>query len=104
MIFPELVVCGYPPRDLLTQAGFVDRNLDQLARVAALSTAAAIESTISEPGTLAIGSHIAADLYARAAGWSQASLLDPAARVDLPDIGEIGMLSDCYRDTPLSRA
>jgi prephenate dehydratase len=30
---------------------------------AALSTAAAIESALSEPGTLAIGSHIAAELY-----------------------------------------
>jgi len=31
--------------------------------VAALSTAGAIESAIAEPGTAAIGSHIAADLY-----------------------------------------
>ena len=39
VVFTELATTGYPPRDLLTQAGFVDRNLDQLARVAALSTA-----------------------------------------------------------------
>ena len=38
VVFTELATTGYPPRDLLTQAGFVDRNLDQLARVAALST------------------------------------------------------------------
>jgi NAD+ synthase (glutamine-hydrolysing) len=38
VVFTELATTGYPPRDLLTQAGFVERNLAQLARVAALST------------------------------------------------------------------
>ncbi|MGE0394579.1 MAG: NAD+ synthase, partial [Vicinamibacterales bacterium] len=36
-VFTELATTGYPPRDLLTQAGFIDRNLAQLDRVAALS-------------------------------------------------------------------
>ena len=40
-VFTELATTGYPPRDLLTQAGFVDRNLAQLDRIAALSTATA---------------------------------------------------------------
>ena len=39
-VFTELATTGYPPRDLLTQSGFVDRNLAQLDRLAALSTAA----------------------------------------------------------------
>ncbi len=38
VVFSELATTGYPPRDLLTQAAFVDRNLDLLTRVAALST------------------------------------------------------------------
>src|SRR5262245_52342400 len=38
IVFSEMAATGYPPRDLLTQAGFIDRNLEQLDRVAALST------------------------------------------------------------------
>jgi len=30
VVFPELVVCGYPPMDLLDQATFVERNLSAL--------------------------------------------------------------------------
>jgi NAD+ synthase (glutamine-hydrolysing) len=39
VVFSELATTGYPPRDLLTHASFVDRNLEQLDRIAALSTA-----------------------------------------------------------------
>ncbi|MEQ1758742.1 MAG: NAD+ synthase [Vicinamibacterales bacterium] len=39
VVFSELATTGYPPRDLLTQPSFVDRNLAMLDRVAALSTA-----------------------------------------------------------------
>ena len=39
VVFSELATTGYPPRDLVTHAQFVDRNLDQLERVAKLSTA-----------------------------------------------------------------
>jgi NAD+ synthase (glutamine-hydrolysing) len=38
VVFSELATTGYPPRDLLTQSGFIDRNLQMLDRVAALST------------------------------------------------------------------
>jgi NAD+ synthase (glutamine-hydrolysing) len=38
VVFSELATTGYPPRDLLTQSGFIDRNLQLLDRVAALST------------------------------------------------------------------
>ena len=39
VVFSELALTGYPPRDLLTHARFIDLNLDLLERVAALSTA-----------------------------------------------------------------
>jgi NAD+ synthetase len=38
VVFSELAATGYPPRDLLTHAGFVDRNLALVDRVAALSS------------------------------------------------------------------
>jgi NAD+ synthetase len=37
VVFTELATVGYPPGDLLERPDFVDRNLDQLRRVAALS-------------------------------------------------------------------
>ena len=37
VVFSELATTGYPPGDLLDRPDFVDRNLEQLARVAALS-------------------------------------------------------------------
>jgi NAD+ synthetase len=39
VVFSELAATGYPPRDLLTHAGFIDLNLDLIERVARLSTA-----------------------------------------------------------------
>ena len=38
VVFSELATTGYPPRDLLTHPGFIDRNLEMLDQVAALST------------------------------------------------------------------
>ena len=35
VIYPELVVTGYPPRDLLFKSGFVDNNLKSLEKIAA---------------------------------------------------------------------
>src|SRR3990170_3724139 len=34
VIFPELVICGYPPRDLLDKPSFVERNIQELERLA----------------------------------------------------------------------
>ncbi len=34
VVFPELTLTGYPPRDLLDRAGFVDANLAELERLA----------------------------------------------------------------------
>lgn len=38
VVFPELAIPGYPPRDLLERASFVERNLQALARVAHATT------------------------------------------------------------------
>ena len=38
VVFSELATTGYPPRDLLNHPRFVDRNLELLDRIAALST------------------------------------------------------------------
>ncbi len=38
LLLSELATTGYPPRDLLTQSGFIDANLALRDRVAALST------------------------------------------------------------------
>ena len=35
VLFPELVVCGYPPRDLLLKGRFVEENLAALETFAA---------------------------------------------------------------------
>ncbi|MEK6607174.1 MAG: NAD+ synthase, partial [Myxococcota bacterium] len=40
--FPELAICGYPPRDLLERAGFVAQNLAALERFAARAPIAAV--------------------------------------------------------------
>lgn len=37
VLFPEMAVCGYPPRDLLDRASFVDANLAALNQVIAAS-------------------------------------------------------------------
>ena len=36
-VFPELSVCGYPPRDLLEKPDFVQRNLEAVERIAGAS-------------------------------------------------------------------
>jgi NAD+ synthase (glutamine-hydrolysing) len=35
ILFPELSVCGYPPRDLVERSSFVARNQESIARIAA---------------------------------------------------------------------
>jgi NAD+ synthase (glutamine-hydrolysing) len=35
ILFPELSVCGYPPRDLVERSSFVDRNRETAERIAA---------------------------------------------------------------------
>ena len=47
---------------------------------------------------------IEADLYLRDRGWVVLTLRDPAERIVIPDIGDIGALAELYRDTPLAGA
>ena len=44
---------------------------------------------------------IAATLYRRDAGFRATELKNPADRLDIPSIGDIGSLADLYRSTPL---
>lgn len=45
---------------------------------------------------------IAAEYFARDAGWTKADWTDPATRLHFAIIGDIGPLSDLYRSTPLA--
>jgi Uma2 family endonuclease len=48
--------------------------------------------------------NMSAKVYARAWGW-RARILDRAeARIDVPGIGDSGVLGDLYRNTPLAQA
>src|SRR6185295_1457212 len=35
VVFPELAITGYPPKDLLLKPGFIEDNLSALKRIAA---------------------------------------------------------------------
>ncbi len=43
VIFPELALCGYPPRDLIEKAAFLNRNEDELQRLAQASAQVGID-------------------------------------------------------------
>ena len=52
-VFPELVLTGYPPEDLLFETGFVEGNLLALERVAAATQrCAAVVGFVEEGGAL----------------------------------------------------
>ncbi len=42
VVFPELTVCGYPPRDLVEKPSFVQRNLECVEEIASKTTRTAI--------------------------------------------------------------
>ncbi len=42
ILFPELAVCGYPPRDLVERAWFVERNRTTVERIAAETSGIAV--------------------------------------------------------------
>ena len=42
ILFPELSVCGYPPRDLVERPSFVARNRESAKRIAAATTSIAV--------------------------------------------------------------
>ena len=56
VVFPELATTGYPPRDLLDRRDFVQANLEQLERVAALSSGGpALVTGYVEPNPAPVG-------------------------------------------------
>src|ERR1700693_573986 len=42
ILFPELSVCGYPPRDLVERTSFVERNRESVERIAVETTGIAV--------------------------------------------------------------
>lgn len=42
ILFPELSVCGYPPRDLVERTSFVDRNRESVERIAVETSGIAV--------------------------------------------------------------
>ncbi len=42
IVFPELTVCGYPPRDLVEKPSFVQRNLECVEEIASRTTRTAV--------------------------------------------------------------
>src|SRR5207248_4990036 len=65
-VFPELVLTGYPPEDLLLKPGFVEDNLEALEKVAARTgQCAAVIGFVDE----------ARDLYNAAAMCAHGSVL-----------------------------
>jgi len=50
VVFPELVITGYPPQDLLLENGFVEDNLNTLNEIAAQSTVPMIVGYIRRDG------------------------------------------------------
>ena len=42
VLFPELSVCGYPPRDLVERTSFVARNREAIERIAARTQGIAV--------------------------------------------------------------
>ena len=55
ILFPELSVCGYPPRDLVERASFVSRNRETLDRIAAETAGIAVVCGVVTPAQAETG-------------------------------------------------
>ena len=49
ILFPELSVCGYPPRDLVERPSFVARNRESAERIAAQTKGIAVVCGLVTP-------------------------------------------------------
>jgi NAD+ synthase (glutamine-hydrolysing) len=49
ILFPELSICGYPPRDLVERPSFVRRNRESAERIAAATTGIAVIAGMVTP-------------------------------------------------------
>jgi NAD+ synthase (glutamine-hydrolysing) len=58
ILFPELSVCGYPPRDLVERPSFVARNRESLERIAAETQGIAVICGVVTPADSATGKSV----------------------------------------------
>lgn len=58
ILFPELAICGYPPRDLVEKPSFVTRNGEALARIAKEAQGIAIVCGLATPAKSETGKSV----------------------------------------------
>lgn len=58
ILFPELAVCGYPPRDLLEKPTFVARNSQAIERIAAAAPGIAVVCGYVSPARIETGKSV----------------------------------------------
>ena len=58
ILFPELSVCGYPPRDLVERPWFVERNRQTAEAIARQTAGIAVVCGIVTPAQAATGKHV----------------------------------------------
>ena len=58
ILFPELSVCGYPPRDLVERPSFVARNRESVERIAAATTGIAVICGLVTPANSDTGKSV----------------------------------------------
>ena len=58
ILFPELAVCGYPPRDLVERSSFVARNRETVDRIAAETPGIAVICGLVTPADSAAGKSV----------------------------------------------
>ena len=58
ILFPELAVCGYPPRDLVERSWFVERNRSTVERIAAETSGMAVICGMVTPASAESGKSV----------------------------------------------
>ena len=58
VLFPELSVCGYPPRDLVDRPWFVERNREAAEEIAGRTAGISVVCGIVTPASSATGKHV----------------------------------------------
>ena len=58
ILFPELSICGYPPRDLVERPWFVDRNRQSAEEIAAKTSGIDVVCGLVTPAKSATGKHV----------------------------------------------
>jgi NAD+ synthase/NAD+ synthase (glutamine-hydrolysing) len=58
ILFPELAICGYPPRDLVEKPSFVQRNQETLEQIALETTGIAVICGLATPARAETGKSV----------------------------------------------